>query len=896
MFDQFKSQLPDMDIDETGEWLESLEALVETDGGDRARYVLRALIKRARELNVGLPALMQSPYINTIPPNDEPSFPGDEAMEKRIRRMVRWNAMAMVHRANMRFDGLGGHLSTYASGASLYETGFNHFFRGPDAPGGGDQVFFQGHAAPGIYARAFLEGRLSQENLDHFRRETTGKGLSSYPHPWLMPDFWQFPTVSMGLSPIAAIYQARFNRYLHNRGIKDTSNSRVWAFLGDGECDEPESLGALSVAAREGLDNLVFVVNCNLQRLDGPVRGNGKIIQELEAVFRGAGWHVLKVVWGPDWDPILEKDVDGALVNRMNTVVDGQFQKYSVSDGAYIRDHFFGADPKLLKLVENISDADLEGLRRGGHSYTKVYSAYQAATQHQNAPVVILAKTVKGWALGDVFEASNVTHSMKKLSVEQLTSLRDRLHLPISDQELPEAPYYHPGEDSPEVKYIQERREALGGALPSRRKRLSVQVPAPKDDVFQDLFLGAKGNLPVSSTMGFVRFLRKLMRDKEVGKYVVPIVPDECRTFGMESFFRDFGIYAALGQKYEPVDAEHFLYYRESLTGQILEEGLTEAGSMASLQAAGTSYATHGIPMIPFYMTYSMFGMQRTGDSIWSFADVRGRGFLLGATAGRTTLNGEGLQHQDGHSQLFAFAFPKVRAYDPAYAYEIAVIIRDGLRRMLENDEDCLYYLTLYNENYMMPPLPEGVEEGILKGLYRLPSDGKAPKKPVAHAQLFGSGSILHQCVLDARKILIEDFDVAAEVWSVTSYQQLFRDARECERKNRFVPVSREKKSYLKKTLQGVKGPIIAVSDWVQEIPAMLVGFVEQTLVPLGTNGLGRSDTREALRRHFEIDAGAIVIATLSQLAKEGSIDWKVVKGAMKRFDWSEDKADPFGL
>ena len=544
MFDQFKSQLPDVDPQETQEWLESLEALVDQDGGERARYLLREIIARARDLNVGLPALIQSPYINTIPPDREPEFPGDEAMEKRIRRIIRWNAMAMVHRANKRFDGLGGHLSTYASSASLYETGFNHFFRGPDTPGGGDQVFFQGHAAPGIYARAFLEGRLTEEHLEHFRRETSGKGLSSYPHPWLMPDFWQFPTVSMGLSPIAAIYQARFNRYLHNRGIKDTSGSRVWAFLGDGECDEPETLGALSVATREGLDNLVFVVNCNLQRLDGPVRGNGKIIQELEAVFRGAGWHVLKVIWGPDWDPLLAKDVDGALVKRMNTVVDGQFQKYSVSSGEYIREHFFGNEPGLAKLVEHLPDDALRGLRRGGHSYTKLYAAYQAATRHQNAPVVILAKTVKGWALGEGFEASNVTHSMKKLSLEQLTSLRDRLHLPISDKELGDVPYYHPGEKSSEVHYLKERRRELGGALPSRSTAVQVQVPVPQEGVFAELFLGAKGNVPVSSTTGFVRFLRKLMKDKEVGKYVVPIVPDECRTFGMESFFRDFGIYA----------------------------------------------------------------------------------------------------------------------------------------------------------------------------------------------------------------------------------------------------------------------------------------------------------------------------------------------------------------
>ncbi len=896
MFDEFKSQLPDLDPHETEEWLESLESVVGVDGPERARYLLNAIILRARELNVGIPALIQSPYINTIPPQEEPVFPGDQAMEKRIRRIIRWNSMAMVHRANKRYDGLGGHISTYASSASLYETGFNHFFRGPEASGGGDQVFIQGHAAPGIYARAFLEGRLSETELDHFRRETGPNGLSSYPHPWLMKDFWQFPTVSMGLSPLSAIYQARFNRYLHNRGIKDTSESRVWAFLGDGECDEPESLGALSVAAREGLDNLVFVVNCNLQRLDGPVRGNGKIIQELEAVFRGAGWHVIKVIWGPDWDPLLAEDKDGLLLQRMNETVDGQFQKYSVASGDYIREHFFGTDPRLLKLVEHIPDDRLRKLRRGGHSYRKLYAAYSAATNHQNAPVAILAKTVKGWTLGEGFEASNVTHQMKKLSSEQLMGLRDRLHLPIADDRLAEAPYYHPGQDSPEVKYLQERRRQLGGILPLRSTTVSVQVPVPKESVYLELFEGAKGNVPVSSTTGFVRLLRKLMRDKEMGKHVVPIIPDESRTFGMDSFFREFGIYSALGQKYDPVDADHFLYYHESKTGQLLEEGITEAGSMASFQAAGTAYSTHGIPMIPFYIFYSMFGLQRTADSVWSFGDIRGRGFMLGATAGRTTLNGEGLQHQDGHSHLFGMAFPNMKAYDPAYAYEVAVLVREGLREMLEEEKDVLYYITLYNEKYLMPELPDGVEKGILKGLYRLPTPLEKPSNPRAHVQLWGSGSILQQCVLEAQKILVEDYEIAADVWSVTSYQQLYRDARSCERRNRFVEPKKHEISYVAATMKESKGPVIAVSDSVKELPELLSSFLESKLVALGTNGFGRSDTRDALRRHFEIDAGAIVIAALSELASEGSVEWKLVEQAMERFEWPDSKPDPAGL
>ncbi len=891
MFDQFKSQLPDIDPQETDEWLESLQSVIEVDGPQRAGYILRAILKRARELNVGIPALIQTPYINTIPPEEEPSFPGDDVMEKRIRRIIRWNAMAMVQRANKRFPGIGGHISTYASSASLYETGFNHFFRGPNSSTGGDQILIQGHAAPGIYARAFLEGRLNHEQLDHFRREVGNRGLSSYPHPWLMPDFWQFPTVSMGLGAMAAIYQARYNRYLHNRGLKDTSDCRVWGFLGDGECDEPETLGALSVAAREGLDNLVFVVNCNLQRLDGPVRGNGKVIQELESVFKGAGWHVIKVIWGPEWDAIFDQDVDGVLVNRCNDIVDGQFQKYSVADGAYIRENFSGNDPRILKMLESYSDIDLTKLRRGGHSYRKLYAAFKRATEHQDAPVAILAKTVKGWTLGEGFEASNVTHSMKKLDMDHLKKFRDTLELPIPDDRLSEAPYYHPGKQSPEVEYLTERREALGGSLPARNVT-RVDLKCPPNKVFEEFTKGGKPNIEVSTTMAFVRLFRSLLRDKEIGKYVVPIIPDEGRTFGMDALFREVGIYASMGQKYEPVDANHFLYYRESETGQILEEGITEAGSMASFQAAGTAYSTHGVPSIPFYLFYSMFGFQRTGDQIWQCGDSRARGFLLGCTAGRTTLNGEGLQHQDGHSLLYANAVPSCRAYDPAYAYETAVIVQDGLKRMIEEEQDGFYYIVLYNENYVMPEMPKGVEDGILKGIYKLAPSTPMPEKPVARAQLFGSGTILRS-VREAQLILAEQYNVATDVWSVTSYQQLYREARRCTRQNRFNPRGKKVLPYLTQALEGSEGPVIAASDWVSELPQIVSDFIPNNFVVLGTDGFGRSDTREALRRHFEVDPASIVITTLSTLYREGKVKAKLVNDAMRSFDWPKDKVDP---
>jgi pyruvate dehydrogenase E1 component len=861
VFDEFKRQLPDVDPQETEEWIESLDALVEQAGPERARFVLYKLLKRARMLQIGLPPLTQTRYINTISPEQEPEFPGDEEMEHRIRQFIRWNAVAMVVRANHHYDGIGGHLATYASSATLYEVGFNHFFRGKDDAGGGDQIYFQGHASPGMYARAFLEGRLSESQLDHFRREVIpGEGLSSYPHPRLMPEFWEFPTVSMGLGPLAAIYQARFNRYLHNRGIKDTSHQRVWGFLGDGECDEPEALGALHVAAREGLDNLTFVVNCNLQRLDGPVRGNGKIVQELEAVFRGSGWNVIKVLWGREWDDLLARDVDGLLVNRMNETTDGESQRLVIADGKYLREHFFGTDPRLLKLVEHLSDDDLQKLRRGGHDYRKVYAAYDAATKHAGAPTVILAQTVKGWALGTNVEGRNITHQAKKLSVEELKVFRDRLNLPIADEQLADdPPYYHPGPDSPEMRYMLESRRKLGGVVPRRILR-SAPVLAPDDAVFSEFPKGS-GKAAASTTTAFTRLMRNLLRDKNIGKRVVPIIPDEARTFGMDPLFKEVGIYSPLGQRYEPVDAETLLPYREATDGQVLEEGITEAGSMASFTAAGTSYATHGQPMIPFYIFYSMFGFQRTMDQIWAFGDARGRGFMLGATAGRTTLNGEGLQHQDGHSHLLATAIPNIRAYDPAFAFETAVIVKDGIRRMLVENEDVFYYLTLYNENYPMPPMPEGAEDGILRGIYLFKKGDEGLRRRVT---LLGSGPILLQ-VLRAQELLQEKYDVAADVYSVTSYQQLRNDALETERWNRLHPTERPRVPYVAQILGG-KTPIIAASDYMKSVSDQVSRWVPQPFIPLGTDGFGRSDTRASLRRHFEVDAENVAVASLQGL------------------------------
>ncbi|TMG69927.1 MAG: pyruvate dehydrogenase (acetyl-transferring), homodimeric type [Chloroflexi bacterium] len=863
VFDEFKHQLPDIDPDETQEWIESLDALLKQSGPDRARFVLYKLLKRARMLHVGLPPLTQTRYINTISPEQEPYFPGDEAMELRIRRIIRWNAVAMVVRANHHYEGIGGHLATYASAASLYEVGFNHFFRGKDGDASGDQIFFQGHAAPGIYARAFVEGRFTESQLDHFRREVVpGAGLSSYPHPRLMPEFWEFPTVSMGLGPLAAIYQARFNRYLEHRGIKETSDSRVWAFIGDGECDEPESLGALHVAAREGLDNLTFVVNCNLQRLDGPVRGNGKVIQELESVFRGSGWNVIKVLWSREWDDLLARDVDGVLVNRMAETTDGESQRMTIADGAYIREHFFGPDPRLRKIVEHLSDEQLRSLRRGGHDYRKVYAAYHAAVRHTGAPTAILAQTVKGWALGPSVEARNITHQAKKMSLEELKIFRDRLELPIPDNALADdPPYYHPGMDSPEVRYMLERRRALGGSVPKRVVR-AKPLALPEDSAFAEFAKGS-GSAAASTTMAFTRLLRNLLRDKNIGKRVVPIIPDEARTFGMDPLFKEVGIYSPLGQRYEPVDAETLLPYREAKDGQVLEEGITESGSMASLTAAGTSYATHGEPMLPFYVFYSMFGFQRTGDQIWAFGDSRGRGFMCGATAGRTTLNGEGLQHEDGHSHLLATALPNIRAYDPAFAYETAIIVKDGIRRMLgEGGEDIFYYLTLYNENYPQPPMPEGVEDGIVRGLYLFRKGEEGLRRRIT---LLGSGSIMRQ-VLRAQELLQERYEVAADVWSVTSYQLLRNEALEIERLNRLHPEAEPKLPYVTQILGG-HSPIVAATDYVKSLPDQIARWSGSPFVPLGTDGFGRSDTREALRRHFEVDAESVTAASLHALA-----------------------------
>ncbi len=877
LLDNFKRQLPDTDPEETNEWLDALEDIVRREGPDRARFVIRRLLKKARMMRLGVPALVQTPYINTISPEQEPPFPGDEAIELRLRRMIRWNAVAMVVRANSRYPGIGGHLSTYASAASLYEVGFNHFFRGKSDGSSGDQIYYQGHAAPGIYARAFLEGRLTEGHLEHFRREVErGRGLSSYPHPRLMPDFWEFPTVSMGLGPINAIYQARFNRYLHARGIKDTSGSRVWAFLGDGECDEVEALGALTLAAREELDNLTFVVNCNLQRLDGPVRGNGKIIQELEAVFRGAGWNVVKVVWGREWDDLLARDVDGLLLRQMNETPDGQFQKYSVSPGSYIRQHFFGVDERLLKMVEHLSDDDLVRLRRGGHDYRKVYAAYEAAVEHTGSPTVILAQTIKGWTLGEGVEARNVTHQMKKLSEKELRVFRDRLDLPIPDSKLKDAPFYHPGAKSEEIQYMLERRRLLGGCLPNRIVRART-LGLPENDLYSEFFHPTAAGQEVSTTMVMVRLLRKLVDDPEIGRRVVPIIPDEARTFGMDFLFKKIGIYSPHGQRYEPVDSDMLLSYNESAEGQILEEGITEAGAMASFTAAGTCYSTHGEPVIPFYMFYSMFGFQRTGDQIWAFADARGRGFVIGGTSGRTTLNGEGLQHQDGHSHVLASTVPNVIAYDPAFHYEIALIVREGLRRMYELQEDIFYYVTVHNENYAMPAMPEGVEQGVIRGLYRF-RPGPAAK---AHrAQILGSGAIMRQ-VMRAQEMLAEQFDVSADIWVATSYQQLRAEALEAEAWNMRNPESEARTPYVASVLAQTQGPIIAASDYIRALPDSIARWVPGPFFSLGTDGFGMSDTREALRRHFEVDAEAIAACTLSQLARLGRIDAKTAGRAV---------------
>ncbi|HEX7224194.1 MAG TPA: pyruvate dehydrogenase (acetyl-transferring), homodimeric type [Candidatus Limnocylindria bacterium] len=888
LFDQFKQQLPDVDPVETQEWLASLDDVVATGGTDRARFLIYKLLKRARQLQVGLPSLTQTRYINTISPEQEPYFPGDEAMELRIRRMIRWNALAMVLRANTKYEGIGGHLSTYASAASLYEVGFNHFFKGPGDGVGGDQIYFQGHAAPGIYARAFLEGRLTEEHLDHFRREalTPDVGLSSYPHPRLMPDFWQFPTVSMGLGPIAAVYQARFNRYLNARGVADTTGGRVWAFLGDGEMDEPESIGALSLAAREGLDNLTFVINCNLQRLDGPVRGNGKVIQELEALFRGAGWHVIKVIWSREWDDLLARDVDGVLVNKMTETLDGDYQRMAVSDGATIREQFFGPDPRLRALVEHLDDDGLARLRRGGHDYRKVYAAYAAATAHTGAPTVILAKTVKGWTLGPGIEGRNVTHQAKKLTADELKIFRDRLELPIPDDQLKEAPYYHPGADAPEIQYMLERRRQLGGSVP-RRVVKPMPLPAPKDATFTEFFAGS--DRPASTTMAFSRMVRNLVRDPQVGKRIVPIIPDEARTFGMDPLFKEVGIYNPLGQRYTPVDKELLLSYIEKTDGQLLEEGITEAGSMASFQAAGTSYATWGQPMVPFYTFYSMFGLQRTGDQVWAFGDARGRGFMMGATAGRTTLTGEGLQHDDGQSHILASAVPNLVTYDPAFAYELAIIVREGIDRMYgERAEDVFYYVTLYNENWAQPAKQDGVEEGVLRGLYRF----RPATKGSRHVQILASGPILLQA-LKAQELLAERYDVAADVWSATSFGLLRNDALEVERWNRLHPTAEPRVPYVRECLDPSPGPIVAATDYMKALPDMISRWVDRPYTVLGTDGFGRSDTRDALRTHFEVNAEHIAYAALHGLCLDGASTPDELVGAIEALGIDPERVNP---
>ncbi len=886
----------DPDPVETTEWLHSLESVVQTHGQDRARYLLDRMMARARLGGFSPDQLLTTDYVNTIAPADQPPFPGDEVMEERISDIIRWNAAVMVSRANHEYPGLGGHISTFASSAELYDVAFNHFFRGIEGSGSGDQIYFQGHGSPGIYARAFLEGRLNEGHLNRFRRETERtfeqwQGLSSYPHARLMQDFWTFPTVSMGIGPIFSIYQARFNRYLHARGMADTSQSRVWCFVGDGESDEPESLGALSVAAREGLDNLVWVVNCNLQRLDGPVRGNGQIVQELETVFRGAGWNVIKVLWGSEWDPLFEKDERRLIVTRMNEAVDGEYQRFRAENGAFIRKHFWGTNPDLLELVSHLSDADVWAMRRGGHDMQKVHAAYKAAEEHKGRPTVVLAMTVKGFSLGGGFEATNATHQMKKMNVETLRGFRDRLDLPIDDDKLERAPFYHPGADSDEVAYLRERRAALGGPVPVRRTTFSVQLELPEPDLYDEFLGGSKGR-EFSTTMAFVRLLAKLIKDKGIGRHIVPIIPDEARTFGMEPLFRTVGIYAAQGQKYEPVDKKQLLYYRETKDGQVLEEGITEAGSMASFMAAGTSYATHDTPMIPFYTFYSMFGFQRVGDLAWAFADARGRGFLMGATAGRTTLNGEGLQHEDGHSHVLAATVPNVVAYDPSFAFETALIVREGMRRMYSENQDVFYYVTVHNENYAQPPMPALTERGVIEGLYLFE---RAKEQAEHHVQLFGSGSIMMQ-VLAARDMLAERFGVSASVWGATSYQQLRVKALRAERWNRLHPDETPRSCWLQDSLDGIEGPFIAASDFMMLVPDQIARWVPGTFVPLGTDGFGMSDTREALRRHFEVDAESIALAALYGLHKDGKLDAATVKKAYDDLGYDTEKLRPTAI
>ena len=883
--------LEDIDSQETQEWLDALDAIIEAEGPERAHYILEQLIDKARRSGAYLPYTATTAYLNTIPHHMEERLPGDAAMERRIRSLVRWNAMAMVVAANRKPGGVGGHIASYQSAATLYETGFNHFFRGPEADNGADLIYFQGHSAPGIYARAYLEGRLSEEQIENFRREVGEKGLPSYPHPRVLPGFWQFPTVSMGLGPIQAIYQARFMKYLNDRGIIEAGDRKVWAFLGDGETDEPESLGAISLAGREHLDNLVFVVNCNLQRLDGPVRGNGKIIQELEGTFRGAGWNVVKVIWGSRWDSLLAKDTNGILRKRMEEVVDGDYQTYKAKGGAYVREHFFGKYPELADMVANMNDDDIWRLNRGGHDPYKVYAAYAAATKHKGQPTVILAKTVKGYGMGEAGEGMNITHQQKKMGDAALRQFRDRFSIPVSDEHLEKAALYRPEEESAELKYMKERREALGGYLPSRNQEAPA-LDVPKLDAFDALLKGT-GEREMSTTMAMVRILTQLTKDKSIGKNIVPIVPDEARTFGMEGLFRQVGIYASKGQLYQPEDAAQLMYYKESKSGQILEEGINEAGAMSSWVAAGTAYSSHGVNMIPIYIFYSMFGFQRIGDLAWLAGDIQAKGFLVGGTAGRTTLAGEGLQHNDGHSHLMAATVPSCIGYDPTFAYELAVIVQDGLKRMYVDQENVFYYITAMNENYTHPEMPKGCEEGILKGMYLFNEGSARAKKKV---QLLGSGTILRE-VMEAAELLKSDFGVDADIWSATSFTELRREGLDAERWNRLHPTSKKpRKAYVTECLEKRKGPVVAASDYMKEFADQIRAWVPGSYTTLGTDGFGRSDSREQLRSYFEVDRFHIVVAALKALADEGTIPAADVTKAIKQYGIDSEKPNPADL
>ncbi len=880
--DQFEQET------ETLEWLDSLDWVLEHQGKERVFNLLRRLQTHAQNKGVKFPFTANTHYINTIPADKQPPFPGSREIERRIKSIVRWNAMAMVVRANQKTN-VGGHISTYASSATLFEIGFNHFFRARSDDYHGDLIYFQGHASPGIYARAFVEGRLSKKQLENFRQELAeGGGLSSYPHPWLMPDFWQFPTVSMGLGPITAIYQARFIRYLEDRGLKPKNGGNVWSFIGDGETDEPETLGAITLASREQLDNLVFVINCNLQRLDGPVRGNGKIIQELEAIFRGAGWNVVKLIWGEDWDPLFKHEGANALIERMDEVVDGQYQKYIVESGDYIRQHFFGKSEQLLDMVKHLSDDEIRKMRRGGHDPAKVYAAYRAAMEHQGAPTVILAKTIKGYGLGEAGEGKNITHQQKKLNEDELRNFRTRFGIPISDEEVAEAPFYIPPENSPEMNYLHERRQALGGYLPSR-KVMTESLPIPPQSLF-DEFNEGTGEREISTTFAFVRVLSKLLKDSEIGKLIVPIIPDEARTFGMESLFRQCGIYSHVGQLYEPVDSDQLLYYKEAKNGQIFEEGITEAGAMSTFIAAGTAYANHGVNAIPFFIYYSMFGFQRIGDLIWAGADSRCRGFLLGGTAGRTTLNGEGLQHQDGHSHVLSSTVPNLVSYDPAFAYELGVIMRDGIRRMYCDQESVFYYITVGNEPYCMPAMPKSAKKGILRGIYKFKTAKKRSKTRKVH--LFGSGSIMN-CVLRAQEILENTYDIPTDVWSVTSYNELRRDGLAIERWNMLHPGKPQKTPYVTQCLESESGVFVAATDYMKSVASGISAWVPGRYISLGTDGFGRSETREALRDHFEVDEKFITLASLTALNRDNKIDKSVVRKCIKDLGIDPNKIDP---